>query len=150
MVTCFSVRLISGEKRMYQLIRSAKIQFLDNDGVTLAEGKSDNRHGTVYVYHPEVGYCVEEESKTPYSSKDRHMWYDCYDKQSKWIINWIRNVKYVDVEFETCVLKKIPVSVSESKGDWWLWWVPHPHIGGKPSTYFRITIEIDKDKCTVF
>lgn len=138
---------ISDKNRKYQQIRSAEILLLDSGGNVLAEGKSDSRHGVVHLSHPEVGFCVEAESQAPFSKDARQNWYDCYEKQSKWLIKWVRSVKYMDLEFDECFLKKIPVSVSESKNDWWLWWVPHPHIGGKPSTYFSINIQVDGINC---
>ena len=120
---------------------------MDSGGNVLAEGKSDSRHGVVYLSHPEVGFCVEEESRAFISKENRKKWYDCYEKQSKWLMGWVKSVKYMELAFDKCHLKKIPVSVSESKGDWWLWWVPHPHIGGKPSTYFNIGISVDGANC---
>jgi hypothetical protein len=134
--------------RKYEQIKKAKILLLDYNGNVLARGKSDSRNGVVYLSHPEVGFCVEEESKAPFSKKDRQNWYDCYEKQAKWCIDWARNVKYIDLAFDKCIMKRIPVTVSESKDDWWLWWVPHPHIGGKPSTYFSINIQVDSSNCT--
>ena len=136
-----------GTANKYQQIRGAKIWLMDSGGNVLAEGKSDSLHGVVYLSHPEVGFCVEEESRALFSKEDRKSWYDCYEKQSKWIMGWVRSVKYMDLEFDKCLLEKIPISISESKGDWWLWWVPHPHIGGKPSTYFNISVTVDGGNC---
>jgi hypothetical protein len=138
---------ISNNDRKYTQIKDAKILFLNSQGNILAEGKSDSRHGVVYFSHPEVGFCVEEEARAPFSREDRQKWYDCYEKQSKWFIEWARSVYYMDLEFDNCRLKNIPVSVSESKDDWWLWWIPHPHIGGKPHTYFSINTQVDSTDC---
>ena len=140
---------ISEKERKYQPIRDARILLLSSDGNILAEGKSDSRNGVVYFSHPEAGFCVEEESLASFSKKNRKKWYECYEKQSKWIVEWVRSVQYMDLEFDKCLLKKIPISVTESKGDWWLWWIPHPHIGGKPTTYFSITIQVDGGDCKV-
>ncbi len=140
---------ISGKNRKFTQIKDAKILLLNSDGDVLAEGKSDSRHGVVYLSHPEVGFCIEEESQAPFFKEDRQKWYDCYEKQSKWFVEWVRSVKYMDLEFNKCLLKKIPVSISESKDDWWLWWIPHPHIGGKPITYFNINIQVDGANCKV-
>ena len=144
-----SIQDVSGQEKKYQLIKDAKIMLLDSNGNVLAEGKSDSRHGVVYLYHSEAGFCVEEESRASFSKDDRQDWYNCYEKQAKWVVEWVRKVKYVDLEFDNCHLKRVPVSVSESKNDWWLWWVPHPHIGGKPSTYFNIDIFVDRVNCKV-
>jgi hypothetical protein len=131
----------------YQTVKDAEITFRDSDGNVFAEGKSDHIYGVVYLKHPEAGYCVEQESQTPYSQKDRERWRTCYEKQSKWIIGWAGKVKYVDLKFDACSLKQVPVSVVASKGDWWLWWVPLPHQGGKPVTSFYINIRVDRPNC---
>jgi len=144
-----SVRDVSDQKQKHQLIKDAKIMLLGSDGNVLAEGKSDSRHGVIYLNHPEVGFCIEEEARATFTKDDRQDWYDCYEKQAKWVVEWARKVKYIELEFDKCYLKRVPVLVSESKDDWWLWWVPHPHIGGKPSTYFNIDLSVDRATCKV-
>ncbi len=133
----------------YQTVKDAEITFLDSDGNILAAGKSDHVYGVVYLKHPEAGYCVEEESMAPYSERDRERWYACFNKQARWIVGWAGKVRYVDLKFDECSIKRVPVSVVESKGDWWLWWLPLPHMGGKPVTYFSINIRVDGPNCKV-
>ena len=133
----------------YQTVKDAEITFLDASGNILAAGKSDHIYGVVYLKHPEIGYCVEEESAAPYSARDREQWRICYENQSKWIIDWAGKVKYIDLKFDACSLKQVPVSVRKSRGDWWLWWVPLPHMGGKPETSFHINVRIDLPGCKV-
>ncbi len=41
----------------------------------------------------------------------------------------------------------MPVLLEEFKDDWWLWWIPLPHIGGSPYTYFKLTLWIDSGNC---
>ena len=135
----------NGQK--YENIKNAEIALLTHDGNLLAKGKSDNNYGVVYLAHPEFGYCVEGASKTTDITATKQSWYDCYKKQSKWLIDWVRQVEYMDVAFGTCRLKKIPVVVSESTDPWWLWWVPHPHIGGMPITYFNVSLYFDVVNC---
>ena len=144
-----SLRDVSGSERGYTLIKDAEITLHDFNGNVLAKGKSDNKHGVVYLAHPEVGFCVEEESRAPFSKDDRQSWYDCYEKQATWVVEWARNAQFMDIAFDQCDLQKIPVSVSEFKDDWWLWWVPHPRIGGQPSTYFSINVQVDSANCSV-
>ena len=136
-------------EQTYESIKDAEIAFLDLDGNLLAEGESFGQYGVVYLKHPEIGFCVEKESRAPYSKDDREKWHTCYEKQVKWIIGWVGKVKYVDLKFDECRLKRIPVSVVESKESWWVWWVPLPHIGGKPITNFYLNIRVDRANCTV-
>ena len=42
---------------------------------------------------------------------------------------------------------RLPVTSHKSNGDWWLWWVPLPHIGGKPLTYYSLSIYVDGTNC---
>lgn len=133
----------------YEPVKNAELIFLDSDANKLAEGRSFSLYGVVYLNHPEVGFCVEEEGRGSYSGDDRENWYVCYEKQAQWIISWVKKAKYVDLAFDSCSLQRIPVSVVESKGDWWLWWVPLPHLAGKAVTNFYINIRVDRDKCAV-
>jgi hypothetical protein len=144
-----SIRDTSGQEQKYKLIKNAEIVLRDLNGNVLAEGKSDNQIGVVYLFHPEFGSCVEVEKQAPFSKEARQEWYVCYEKKAKWIVKWARNVKFMNIKFDNCFLKKIPVSVSESKDDWWLWWIPLPHIGGKPSSYFNINVHVDGANCKV-
>lgn len=59
----------------------------------------------------------------------------------------VRDVNTIDLKFGNCQLERIPVKIKESKGDWWLWWVPHPHIGGRPYTRFTMSIQVDGNEC---
>ena len=146
----FDIRDVSpGLEQKYELIKNAKLTLFDSDGQKLAEGQSDNNVGVVYLLHPEVGYCVEEEKRAPFSTEFRQDWYDCYEKHAKWIVTWVRNTSHLNIEIDECVLNQLPVSVKEYRDDWWLWWVPLPHIGGPTSTYFSINLDIDRENCRV-
>jgi hypothetical protein len=50
---------------------------------------------------------------------------------STWLVDWAGQVRFADGKFAQCDLKALPVSVHETRADWWLWWVPLPHIGGR-------------------
>jgi hypothetical protein len=39
----------------------------------------------------------------------------------------------------------VPVSVREYADDWWLWWVPLPHLGGPPYTNLELTVNLDSE-----
>lgn len=127
----------------------AEIRFVDASGVVLAKGRTDDRYGVVSIAHPEVGYCQNQEQLAPVSHNDRTAWPECFARQSRWLMTWVRKVHALDLTFGNCRLTPIPARIMESNDDWWLWWVPHPHIGGKPYTNFFFRLSIDSETCTV-
>lgn len=131
----------------YHYIKNARIALFNRDGNLLANGKSDSSYGVVFLAHPKLGYCVEEASKTTDTTATKQSWYDCYKEQSKWLMDWVRQADYMDVVFGRCHLQQIPIDISESTDVWWLWWIPHPHIGGKPITYFNMSLYFDVVNC---
>jgi hypothetical protein len=48
----------------------------------------------------------------------------------------------------SCQLREVPVTVRMSNDEWWLWWVPLPHVGGLPRQYFELAVAIDSRACT--
>lgn len=136
------------QKDRYGSIKNAELVFRSSDGTVLAQGQTDDRYGVVHVSHSEEGYCTERAQNAPFSKEARQAWQECFEKQSAWLMDWIRDVRSVDLRFGDCRLDGIPVQVRESKGDWWLWWVPHPHIGGQPLASFNLSLKINGADCT--
>jgi hypothetical protein len=123
--------------------------FLDGNGQTLDRARSDASYGVVRLIHPLVGDCVSEERGASSAPDGHNKWQACFEQQSTWLMNWVRQVRYTIVKLESCAPQRVPVSISESGDDWWLWWVPLPHIGGKPYRYFSLTIDVDRANCAV-
>lgn len=136
-------------KQTFALLKDASVVMMDESGAVLARGTSDSRYGTVYLSHPEVGSCYEAERQAFHSSEGMNIWQTCFRQQATWVMQWVRQVRYVDVHWQNCSLEHIPVSVEEYSADWWMWWVPLPHIGGKPYTYFGLTVRLDPTACRV-
>ena len=128
-------------------IPKAEILFLDSEGQILAKGINDEQYNYVHLIHPEVGDCHEIEKFAPYSKKARESWQECFEHLSTWIPDWAGKVRQVHFKIPSCMLKNIPVAVSKHNSDWYLWWIPHPHIGGKPYSYYSLSITIDKKDC---
>lgn len=137
------------DEQTFALLRDAAIVLMDAGGTVLATGKSDKRHGTVYLSHPETGSCFEAEQQATRSREGMNAWQICFRQQSTWLMEWVREVRLVDVQTQDCSLGKIPVAIKEYSEDWWMWWVPLPHVGGKPYTYFSLTIRLDPIACSV-
>lgn len=126
-----------------QTIPEAKISFQDESGEVLAQGISDEKANFVHLLHPDAGDCHEVAKTTATSSEGRTAWQECFAQQAVWIPTWARDLRQVDVTYNGRRFEKIPVTVSEYNSDWFLWWVPLPHVGGEPYTYFRTTIIVD-------
>jgi len=116
----------------------AEVELLDAANQSLARGKASKPYGTIWIAHPQAGDCI---------SPGRTDWPDCFQTTARWIPGWVRQVRFATVSLPACRFEKIPVTVSESGDDWWLWWVPLPHIGGKPYGYFTISVKIDPARC---
>jgi hypothetical protein len=129
-------------------IRDAELRLLDGEGKLLAVAKSDHKFGVVRLIHPDAGDCSAAEQSASISSEARDQWRKCFQTLSTWLVDWAGQVRSADVKFARCDLKAVPVTSHVTSGDWWLWWVPLPHIGGKPLTYFSMSINVDGESCS--
>jgi hypothetical protein len=113
----------------------------------LAEGKSDARFGFVRFNHPQFGNC-EEEEKSAYNSADsRARWDKCVAERFYWQARWAAHVRRLDVRFARCEIKDIALVLRPNRQEWWLWWVPLPHVGGDPLTDYNAKISINSSTC---
>ncbi len=134
-------------RKKLKAIPEAEILFLDAMGNVLANGTSDEQYNYVHLIHPEVGDCHEVEKLAAFSKEARKSWQECFEHLSTWIPKWAGKVRQVDLNAQSCTIKNIPVTVSKHNSDWLLWWVPHPHIGGKPYTYYNLSITVEEKDC---
>ena len=127
-------------------IRSVELSFLDSSGNELAQAAGTEKSGAIFVSSPKVYSCreLEQRATSPQGEDD---WAMCFERQSRWLTTWVRNVKSVDIRSSSCTIHRMPISVSEHPDTWWLWWVPLRHIGGKPYTFFSFTITFDQRSC---
>jgi hypothetical protein len=141
-----TLRDLSTEK--LESVKNARLLFYNADGEQLAEGRSDADLGVVYLKHPQAGYCVEEASRIPYGQRDPKAWRQCYESQAKWIAGWAQAIKYVDMTFGNCDIRRIPVKVSLYNSSWWSWWIPLPHGAGEPVSHFSVSVNVDGSNCS--
>ena len=125
----------------------AKVEFLDSRGIVLANGVPDKQYNFVHLIHPAHGDCQEIEKMAAFSKEAKTSWQECFEHQSVWIAKWIRDVASVNVKYGNCLIQNSPVTISQSRSDWYLWWVPHPHLGGKPYSDYSATIAVNKKDC---
>lgn len=120
---------------------------MDASGEVLATGINDEQHNYLHLIHPVMGDCHAIEKAATTSSEGRSAWQDCYEELTTWTSTWIKQVRQVAVTDGECSYDAIPVDISEYYADWYLWWVPLPHVGGTPYRHYRLTIEIDEKDC---
>ena len=125
----------------------AQVQFLDSRGTVLANGVRDKQYNFVHLLHPEHGDCHDIEKVAAFSNEARSSWQECFEHLSVWIANWVGDVERVNVRYDNCLIEDQPITISRSRTDWYLWWVPHPHIGGKPYSDYSATIVVDEKDC---
>ena len=123
-----------------------RVTFLDAEGTVLAVALRDEQYNFLHLIHPEYGDCHEAEGKAPFSKDARTAWQECFEHQSTWVAGWIEEVAEVNVEYDGCRISNHPIAVSGPHSDWYFWWIPHPHIGGKPYSYYSAAIAAD-DSC---
>ncbi|MBI2841538.1 MAG: hypothetical protein HYX75_24745 [Acidobacteria bacterium] len=141
-----SVQDISDRKHPRPLL-DVELRFLDFAGNELAQAKAEVPYGVVSVTQPAAYSCQELEKRAAFSPQAREQWGRCFERQSRWLMTWVRKAKYVDLKSGPCRIQRIPISVSEYRDSWWAWWVPLPHVGGKPYTGLSIYLTIDRDRC---
>lgn len=125
-----------------------ELSFFDAKGTELAQASSSGPSGVIYVTSPAMYACHGVEERAPFSASAREEWDRCFEGQSRWVPTWIRRVAYVDLRSGRCAVRRLAPSISEYADDWWLWWVPLPHNGGKPYTSFSVVIAFDQSQCT--
>lgn len=126
-----------------------ELSFLDSAGALLARADAEERSNVMYLTFPVVYACHGVELRAPFSAEARREWDRCFERQSRWISTWIPNVASVDLRSRSCSVPRVPVSVSRFRDNVLLWWLPLPHVGGNPYTYFSIDLRFDPTRCTL-
>jgi hypothetical protein len=141
------LQLVAEGERRGQPMPGAEVIFLDDAGNVLARGGSDSRYNFLHLLHPQVGDCHEIEQAAVTSLEARAAWQECFEKLSTWVPTWVRDVRRAEVTYHNCRFKNIPVTFDGSNNEWYLWWVPLRHVGGKPYTYYSVTIRVNENEC---
>jgi hypothetical protein len=135
------------DRQAYGRIVAGNVVFMNAAGAVLAEGQIREPHFVLSLTHPEVGDCSRYEREANNNAEARRAWERCFEEVSRWLAAWVREVRYATVTIGRCRIERLPVPLNEYKDSWWIWWVPLPHIGGKPYTYFDISLRVDGLNC---
>jgi hypothetical protein len=133
----------------YDQVVNADIVFMDTNGVVLAAGRIREPYGLLSLSHPEVGDCSRFEREANSNADTRKSWQICFEATSRWLATWVREVRYATVLMNNCRIERVPILPEEYRDSWWIWWVPLPHIGGKPYTYFSLSLRVDTLHCRI-
>ena len=128
-------------------IVNAELVVRDAAGNVLAEGKTDARFGFVRFSHPQFGSCEEEEKSATASMEGRARWNACIAEKFRWQAGWAPRVSHLEIRFAQCHVTGIPLTLRMGRQDWWLWWVPLPHVGGDPLTEYNARVSANAETC---
>ncbi|MCP8686596.1 hypothetical protein [Marinobacterium sedimentorum] len=128
-------------------VPGAEIILRDAAGLELARGRNAMQYNFVRLIHPQVGDCNAAEQAAAGSSAGRKAWQACFEQQARWIPRWADRVNSVSLSTATCDGPAVPVRVRKYAADWLLWWVPLPHVGGKPYTYYSLSLKLPEHRC---
>lgn len=76
----------------------------------------------------------------------RDAWQRCFDAQSRWMARWVPEAHDARVTVAGCTVDKVGVRRRDDS-DWWLWWVPLPHVGGTPVAHYTLELHLDSKRC---
>ena len=137
---------VSAKEREGRVL-DAQLHFFDETGQLLAEGKTDGRLGILSLHHPTMGYCDEVERQAPFSTDAQQRWRQCFEGQTHWQSSWVPRVQVVSLRVGSCELTRLPVALTFYE-DWWLWWLPVPHINGDLYRSYSATLRLNSHACT--
>jgi hypothetical protein len=131
------------DQQLYGTPHDVTLTYYGAANEPLASARSIEPLGYILAIHPDpkIGDCSQYKTQAPYS--------ECFAVHSAWDARWAPRARTANIKVGACKLHGVPVSVYRSPGDWWLWWVPLPHIGGTPLRYFQITARVDSKTCSV-
>ena len=125
-----------------------ELRLRDASGGELAVARSQEPYHVVSIVEPSAFSCAAFEQSAAASVVARESWHACFERQSRWITGWGGRTAAADLRVGECRLSRVPLSVT-TYNDWWLWWVPLPHVGGKPYALHSIALALDSSKCAV-
>lgn len=127
-------------------VLNAQLRFFDEAGQVLAEGKTDGRFGILSLRHPTMGYCDEVERQAPFSTEAQQRWRDCFEAQTRWQSAWVPQLQVLSLQVGSCELARLPVVLTIYE-DWWLWWLPVPHISGELYRSYSASLRLNSHAC---
>jgi hypothetical protein len=120
-------------------VRDARLSLRDAAGTVLAEAVLEPPHGLPRWTGPQGAVdCLD--------ARAGESWQRCFEQQSRWMAQWVPRADHAAVSVGACRIERLPVQ-RRSHDDWWLWWVPLPHVGGTPMSHHTLELHLDSVRC---
>lgn len=126
--------------RLWSDVIEGRIEFRDAAGRVIAQAVLDAPLGLPRWTGP-AGEAVDCRPELP-----RDAWQVCWRRQSRWFARWAPQASDARVSVGRCTVDRVPVQ-RRSSSDWWLWWVPLPHVGDTPTGYHTLDLHLDSVRC---
>ncbi|MEO5770992.1 MAG: hypothetical protein ABIQ29_02870 [Burkholderiaceae bacterium] len=133
-------------QRRWADLKAGELVLQDAAGRALAHGRLVAPYAVVEFTDAAAGDCARFERQAPYDGAARAGWQTCFERLSRWQAGWAGVVVSAFVVAGPCRIDRVPVHVRHN-ADWWLWWVPLPHIGGTPYASYTFEFFIDSTAC---
>jgi hypothetical protein len=117
-----------------------RVAFVDATGRVLAEAALEPPQGLPRWIGP-AGEVVDCRPQL-----EGQAWQRCFAAQSQWMAGWVGQIHEARVTVAGCTVDHVPVR-RRSSADWWLWWVPLPHVGGTPLGHHTLELHLDSARC---
>jgi len=137
----FSLTLRDAAAKGFVQLKGAQLAFHDESGRVLARGKTDEQYGVAWVSHPAAGFCGPDLAPAAYRP--------CFRAHAEWLPGWVPRVQSVSIVTPRCRIERAPLHFSASRESAWTWWIPLPHVGGRPYTNFHAFLQVDGENCAV-
>lgn len=121
-------------------VTDARVRLVDAAGRVRAEAQLEPPHGQPRWLGPD-GEAVDCRPDMP-----RDAWPACFDAQSRWMARWAGEAANADLVVGGCRIERAPIE-RRTSSDWLLWWVPLPHVGGRPLGYHALDVHVDSARC---
>lgn len=121
-------------------VQDALLLLRDAQGVPLATVQLRPPYGLPHYAGAGAVDCSVEEAQGGAA------WRECFERQSRWFAPWAARVVSADIVLADCRIAAVPL-VNTSYSDWWLWWVPLPHVGGTPYRNVALRGAVDRAHC---
>jgi len=123
--------------------------FFDAEARELARAATLSPWNVIVLTSPSEYACHEIERAAATDEDARSRWQTCFARQSRWLAGWIRRARFASIQTTGCRIDRVPLEIETRADNWWFWWVPLPHVGGKPYSLFNVRIELDVANCRV-
>ena len=130
-------------------VKEGVIELLDGSSHKLITLTADGLYGAYLITAPAPYDCHPQERAASHGNPAQDAWQTCFQRQSRWVAEVAPSIASATIRFGRCELRNVPASLGANYSDWFLWWVPLPHIGGKPYASFSHTFYVDGRSCLI-